>query len=189
MCCQSSLYLSLVAQMVKTLAAVQEIWIWSLGQEDPLEEGMATHSSILAWEIPWTEESGRLWSMGSQGVRHNLKTKTKTTASLVIFDICRYTEEESRERCFGEGLTHTKLHVIFSLKARPPDLPAPNQLHPITSRTNHENSLRDQQWRCWCHWQAGREINRLLSQLQMVPETPSQSAWWWGNCSYSLLEK
>ena len=74
---------------------------------------MATHSNILSWEIPWTEESGRLWSMGLQGVRHNLKTKTKTTASLVIFDICRYTEEESRERCFGEGLTHMKLPVIF----------------------------------------------------------------------------
>ena len=76
---------------------------------------MATHSSILAWEIPWTEKSVRLWSMGSQRVRHNLATKTTTTttASLFIFDICRYTKEESRERCFGEGLTHTKLHVIF----------------------------------------------------------------------------
>ena len=46
--------------------------VWSLGQEDPLEEGMATHSSPLAWKIPWTEESGRLQSMGSQRVRHNL---------------------------------------------------------------------------------------------------------------------
>ena len=48
-----------------------EMWVWSLGQEDPLEEGMATHSSILAWRIPWTEELGRLQSMGSQGVRHD----------------------------------------------------------------------------------------------------------------------
>ena len=44
--------------------------VQSLGQEDPLDEGMATHSSILAWEIPWTEEPGGLKSMGSQGVRH-----------------------------------------------------------------------------------------------------------------------
>ena len=51
---------SLVAQMVKNLAAKQETWVQSLGQEDPLEEGMATHSSILAWRIPWTEEPGGL---------------------------------------------------------------------------------------------------------------------------------
>ena len=48
----------LVAQMIKNLPAVQETWVRSLGQEYPLEEGMATHSSILAWEIPWTEEPG-----------------------------------------------------------------------------------------------------------------------------------
>ena len=79
----------------------------------PLEKGMATHSSILAWEILWREESVRLLSMGLQRVRHNLATKTTTTASLFIFDICPYTKEESRERCFGEGLTHTKPFVIF----------------------------------------------------------------------------
>ena len=57
---------SLVAQMVKNLLAMQEIWVPSLGQEDPLEKGMANHSSLLAWRIPWTEEPGRLQSMGSQ---------------------------------------------------------------------------------------------------------------------------
>ena len=51
---------SLVAQMVKNLPAVQETWVRSLGQKDPLEEGMATHSSIFAWQIPWTEELGGL---------------------------------------------------------------------------------------------------------------------------------
>ena len=51
--------------MVKSLPAVQT-WVQSLGQEDPLEKGMATHSSILAWEIPWTEEPGGLQSVGSQ---------------------------------------------------------------------------------------------------------------------------
>ena len=62
---------SLVAQMVKRLPTVQETRVQSLGQEDLLEKGMATHSSILAWKIPWTEEPGRLQSMGSQRVRHN----------------------------------------------------------------------------------------------------------------------
>ena len=55
---------SLVGQMIKNLTAVQEIQVLSLGGEDPLEKGMATHSSILAWRIPWTEETHRLQSMG-----------------------------------------------------------------------------------------------------------------------------
>ena len=62
---------SLVAQMVKNLPAVQETWVPSLGWGDPLGEGMATHCSILAWRIPWTEEPGGLQSMGSQRVRHD----------------------------------------------------------------------------------------------------------------------
>ena len=61
----------LVAQMVKNLPAMQEIQIRSLGRKDPLEKGMATHSSILPWRIPWTEEPGRLQSMGSQRVGHD----------------------------------------------------------------------------------------------------------------------
>ena len=56
--------------MVKNLPAMQESWVWSLGREDVLENGMATHYSILAWEIPGTEEPGGLYSMGSQRVRH-----------------------------------------------------------------------------------------------------------------------
>ena len=57
-----------MAQMVKkkNLPVIQETWIWSLGQEDPLEKGLATHSSILAWRIPGTEEPGELQSVGSQ---------------------------------------------------------------------------------------------------------------------------
>ena len=61
----------MVAQMVKSLPAVQEIQVQSLGQEDTLEKEMATHSSILAWRIPWMEEPGRLQSMGSQRVGHD----------------------------------------------------------------------------------------------------------------------
>ena len=55
-----------MSQLVKNLAAMQDTWVRSLGQEDPLETEMATHSSILAWEIPWTEEPGGLQSMGQQ---------------------------------------------------------------------------------------------------------------------------
>ena len=62
---------SLVALMVKNPPAMQETRVQLLGQEDPLEKGMATHSSILAWRIQWTEETGRLLSMGSQRVRHD----------------------------------------------------------------------------------------------------------------------
>ena len=65
---------SLVAQMVKRLPTMGETWVQSLGREHPLEKGMATHSSILAWEIPWVEEAGRLQSMGLQRVRHKRAT-------------------------------------------------------------------------------------------------------------------
>ena len=57
-------------QQVKRLLAVLETWIRALGQEDPLEKEMATHSSTLTWKIPWTKEPGRLQSMGSQRVGH-----------------------------------------------------------------------------------------------------------------------
>ena len=64
--------------MVKNTAAVQETQVQSLGQEDPLEKGMATHSSILAWRIPWTEEPGELQSMGLKRVGHEYATNTHT---------------------------------------------------------------------------------------------------------------
>ena len=60
-----------MAQLVKNLPAMQETQVRSLGWEDPLEKGTATHSSILAWRIPWTEEPGGLQSIGSQGVGHD----------------------------------------------------------------------------------------------------------------------
>ena len=62
---------SLVAQRLKRLPAMRETWVLSLSQEDPLEKEMATHSSILAWRIPWTEEHGGPQSMGSQRVGHD----------------------------------------------------------------------------------------------------------------------
>ena len=67
---------SLVAQLVKNLPAMQETQVGFLGREDPLEEEMATHSRILAWRIPWTEEPGRVQSTGLQRVGHDLVTKS-----------------------------------------------------------------------------------------------------------------
>ena len=69
--------------VVKNLAAVQEMQVRSLDQADPPEKEMVTHSSILAWEIPWTEETGRLQSMGSQRIRHDLVTKQQQPLDLI----------------------------------------------------------------------------------------------------------
>ena len=67
----------LVAQGLKHLPAMWETWVRSLGQEDPLEKEMTIHSSTIVWKIPWTEESGKLQSMGSQRVGHSLETGQK----------------------------------------------------------------------------------------------------------------
>jgi len=69
-----------VAQMVKNPPAMQEIWVKPLGWEDLLEEGITTHSRILAWRIPWTEEPGGLQSMGLQRVGHDRATKHSTNS-------------------------------------------------------------------------------------------------------------
>ena len=71
--------------MVKHLQAMQETLVLALGWEDPLEKEMATHASILAWEIPWTEELGGLQSRGWERVRHDLATKTITTTQVISF--------------------------------------------------------------------------------------------------------
>ena len=68
-----------MAQLVKKLPVMQKTWVQSLGREDLLEKGMATHSSILAWEISWTEDPDSLQSRGSQRVRYNLVTDTNTS--------------------------------------------------------------------------------------------------------------
>ena len=71
--------------MVKRLSTVRETWVQSLGREDPLEKEMAIHSSTLAWKIPWTEEPGRLQSMGSQRVRHDWATSLSFPFLMSIF--------------------------------------------------------------------------------------------------------
>ena len=71
----ATLAASLVAQRLESLPLMQETWVRSLGQEDPLKKEMATHFNILSWKIPWTKETGWLQSVESQKARHNLVTK------------------------------------------------------------------------------------------------------------------
>ena len=85
--CRSKIYLSryqasLVAQRVKNPPAMRETWVQSLGWEDPLEEGMAIYSSILAWRMPWTEEPGGLQSMGSQRVGQTERLSTQSLQAM-----------------------------------------------------------------------------------------------------------
>ena len=75
---------TLVAQIVKNLSAMQDTWVWSLGWDDPLEKGMATHSIFLPGEFPWTEEPGRLQSMGSQRVSHDWAQSTKLHKFIIL---------------------------------------------------------------------------------------------------------
>ena len=83
-----------MVQMVKNLPEMQEIRVLSLGWEDPLEKGVATHSSILAWRIPWTEESGRLKSLGLQRVGHELITEQQQSTA--------WCHTEASERLFSK---------------------------------------------------------------------------------------
>ena len=87
-----------MAQMVKNLPEMQETWVRSLGWEDPLEEGMATHSSILAWRIPWTEKPGGLQSITSPRVGHDWVTKHNSTASFK-FSCIFFQKGKRHENC------------------------------------------------------------------------------------------
>ena len=86
-----------MAQMVKNLPAMQEKWVQSLGQEDPLEKGMVTHSSTLAWRIPRTEESGGLYSTRLQRIRHDLVTNIHFSLSHKMFYF--YSSEKGYNKC------------------------------------------------------------------------------------------
>ena len=86
--------------MVKNPLAVQETGVQSLGQEDPMEKGMATHSNILAWRIPWIEEPGRLQSMGLQRVRHNLQIGSQLTCGYVMTHRFKLAELSIEKQCY-----------------------------------------------------------------------------------------
>ena len=91
---------SLVAKMVKNLRAMQKTWVQFLGQGDPLDKGIATHSSILVWRIPWTEKPRGLQSMGSQKIRHDQATNTLAAShvlmyTIIVIRICKYSAIKS----------------------------------------------------------------------------------------------
>ena len=100
----------LVAQMLKNLPAMQETLIWSMGWEDPLEKGMASHSSIPAWRIPWTQEPGRLPSMRSQRIRHDWVTNTHTH----VVDLHYCVSFRSTAKCFRYIYIFSRLFSIIS---------------------------------------------------------------------------
>ena len=108
--CQVVQWASLVAQRVKRLPAMQETWVWSLDQEDPLEKEMATHSSIFAWRILWTEKPGRLQSMGSQRVGHDWATSLHSRFIEAVRDSLGKT---LRMSCYLRKIT-VFLFTIFS---------------------------------------------------------------------------
>ena len=93
--------------MVKNLPSKQETQVRSLSQKDPLEKKMAAHSSTLAWEIPWTGESGRLQSMGSQKVRHN-----RATTTIIVHIVEEYMTEVGY-KTFGRYKTFVSLSSQF----------------------------------------------------------------------------
>ena len=106
--------------MVKCLPATWETWVRSLDQEDPLEKEMATHSSTLAWKIPWTEKPGRLQSMGSQRVEHNWATSFSFPFFLVTVYIihikCMFINVKcSSIWCFGYIWSRKQIQLTFQL--------------------------------------------------------------------------
>ena len=96
-----------MAQIVKNLPAMRETWIWSPGWEDPLVKGMASHSSVFAWRIPWIEEPGGLVFMDFQRVEHDWATNIFTFHNLIISVVFPFSKEEedlSRQRKCGQKL-------------------------------------------------------------------------------------
>ena len=123
--CSCMMYIkgsSLVAQVVKNLPVIQETQVLSLGYEDHLEKEMTTHSSILAWENPWIEESGRLQSMGLQRFRHNWATNTLTLRVQII--------DSELDKCLW--YEHTPAATTHVKKQNPRSSPVflPIHLHP-----------------------------------------------------------
>ena len=112
---------SLVAQMVKRLPGMQETWVRSLGWDNPLEKEMATHSSTLVWKIPWTEEPGRLQSMGSQGVGHDWATSLDSLSFRewpVDPSATRATQNPQGTPDLSPPL-RTSIHWLFTVKMLP----------------------------------------------------------------------
>ena len=98
---------SLVAQTVKSLPAMRETWVQSLGQEDPLEKEMATHSNTLVWKIPWMEEPGRLQSMGLVRIGHNRTTSSSRSKAAQCI--------QTMTSLFLSQYSHIEIHNVIQL--------------------------------------------------------------------------
>ena len=110
---------NLVAQRVKHLLAMWKTWIWSLGREGPLEKEMATHSSALAWKIPWMEKPGRLQAMGLQRVGHDWATSLSFPFLIINQKIDNLKCNKWRFMCF-KVLKRYKISKIHCLLGRRP---------------------------------------------------------------------
>ena len=140
----------LLAQMVKSLPAMWETWVWSLGWEDPLKKGTATHCSILAWRIPWTEEPGGLWSVELQRVGHDWATNTHI---------------ERRARDIGLRVSGLIVGVIQESRMR-------------KQREKEKNKQREKpikiiSWSDWPHWATG--IQFALGTLCRIMQNALQN--------------
>ena len=132
---------SLVAQTVKHLPAIWDTWVRSLGWEDPLEKAMATHSSTLARKIPWTEEPGRLQSMGSQRVGHDWVTSLSFPLShfqscMTLCDSMGHSPPGSSGRGVLQGRILEWVAISFSrASSRPRDLTPVSYVPKLTGRS------------------------------------------------------
>ena len=125
-----------MAQTVKKLLVMQETWVWSLGWEDPLEKGMATHSSILAWRIPWTEEPGRIQFIGYQRVGHDWVTFSSSHVWMWELD---YKENWAPKNwCFWTVVLEKTLESPLDCKGFQPVHPKGNQSWVLIGRTDVE---------------------------------------------------
>ena len=147
---------SLVAQIVKNLPAMQETWVQSLGQEDPLEMGMVTHSSILAWRISWTEESGGLQSIGLQRLKQ--LACTHNSSKIILFIVCKL-KMDTKILLSVQSLSHVRLFRPHELQHTRSPCPSP------TPRV-HSNSCR------WCHPAISSSV-APFSCLQSFPASGS----------------
>ena len=153
------------------MPAVQEMQIWSLGQEHHLEEGMATHSSILAWEIPWTEEPGGLYSMGSQRVGHDLemtKWQQYPCHKLRKIHILKHFAISMSQELFYYSVQFSRSVVSDSLRphelqhARPPCPSLTPRVHPNPCPLSR-----------WCHPTISSSVIPFSSCLQSFPASGS----------------
>ena len=110
-----SIRASLLPQTVKNLPAMQETGVQSVGEEDPLEKEMATHSSTLAWRIPWTEEPGRLQSTGSQRVRRDLVTKQQQSLYKVPLGCSHWTRPAADDTKKSRFFVFRKFDWMFKV--------------------------------------------------------------------------